>query len=488
MPDGVVQWIDPPSGRAAVIRGGHVYAAATGDIEPVARHAGAHVHFDIRRGGGGERAVDVRLRPGTRVSHHQRRYGTLTGAHRPDTKGSAPFARPHPQRDRGLASHPLEVARAWVECLQARDLDGALSLYASDAVLHAGDGDHAGRSQLGGWLGASPMFGIDRDPDIKGEDGSVLVAWASRGEGLELRARIEHGLIVEQWVGRAPPMGRAVEVEGAGGPVVVTVLTRGPVGDDDIDYAVGRVGAVVRHIEDPVLFARLKLARAGDPARARPALAQVALDVNGELVRAHVAGHTVREAADLLQRRLADKLDHRAQHREALRTRTAEREAGEWRHGDLPTEQPDYYERPREERQLVRHKTFAVDELTVDEAAFDMEQLDYDFHLFRDLASGQDAVLERTAGGGYRLTRLHLAAAAAGPASIDLAVADAAPAVLTVAEAIERLDADGERFVFFANPATGRGNVIYRRYDGHYGLITPADAMTFSGGDTRGDT
>ena len=39
-------------------------------------------------------------------------------------------------------------------------------------------------------------------------------------------------------------------------------------------------------------------------------------------------------------------------------------------------------------------------------------------------------------------------------------------------QAIERLNADGEQHLFFANPATGRGNVVYHRYDGHYGLIT----------------
>ena len=36
------------------------------------------------------------------------------------------------------------------------------------------------------------------------------------------------------------------------------------------------------------------------------------------------------------------------------------------------------------------------------------------------------------------------------------------------------MNAVGHRFVFFGNAASGRGNVIYRRYDGHYGLIEPA--------------
>ena len=45
---------------------------------------------------------------------------------------------------------------------------------------------------------------------------------------------------------------------------------------------------------------------------------------------------------------------------------------------------------------------------------------------------------------------------------------------LTVAEATARLEAAGQSFLFFVNPETGRGNLLYHRYDGHYGLIEPA--------------
>ena len=42
------------------------------------------------------------------------------------------------------------------------------------------------------------------------------------------------------------------------------------------------------------------------------------------------------------------------------------------------------------------------------------------------------------------------------------------------AGAVEReLDAEGEDFLFFVNAESRRGNVVYRRYDGHYGLLTP---------------
>jgi hypothetical protein len=44
-----------------------------------------------------------------------------------------------------------------------------------------------------------------------------------------------------------------------------------------------------------------------------------------------------------------------------------------------------------------------------------------------------------------------------------------------MAGAIARLEAAGQPFLFFVNAETGRGNLIYHRYDGHYGLIGPAD-------------
>ena len=102
-----------------------------------------------------------------------------------------------------------------------------------------------------------------------------------------------------------------------------------------------------------------------------------------------------------------------------------------------------------------------------------MGQLGYDFHLFRDLASGQDAVLERLPDGSFQLTSLDPSPIDRGPTAIALTVAAHPPATATVSDAIALLDAASQPFVFFANATTGRGNVVYRRYDGHYGLITP---------------
>ncbi len=108
--------------------------------------------------------------------------------------------------------------------------------------------------------------------------------------------------------------------------------------------------------------------------------------------------------------------------------------------------------------------------MRAEDAAFEMGQLDHDFYLFRDVASGEDSVLARD-GTGYRLQ--HLGPTVASSSSeLDVAVDPRPAPTFTVEQAIELLDGSGERFVFFASAQTGRGNVLYRRYDGHYGLIT----------------
>ncbi len=250
------------------------------------------------------------------------------------------------------------------------------------------------------------------------------------------------------------------------------VIARGDVADDARSYAHRRIGAVIDHIDEPVLFARVKLTEAPDPARDRPAIAQVTVDLNGEIVRAQVAGHFMREAVDLLDARLRDKLGHRDEYRQALRRRAPASPPGEWRHGDAPSPRPYYFDRPPDERELVRRKTYVDEGLTPDEAAFDMEEFDFDFYLFRELASGQDAVLERVENGSYVLTRVR-PESDAGPTAIALTVVETPAPELDLKEAIERMNVDGERYVFFVNAATGRGNVIYHRFDGHYGLIAP---------------
>jgi ribosome-associated translation inhibitor RaiA len=235
-----------------------------------------------------------------------------------------------------------------------------------------------------------------------------------------------------------------------------------------------KIAALVRYVNEPVLHARVRLTESRDPAVARPVIAQGNLDLNGRVLRAQVAAPTAHEAVGLLEARMRRRLDKMARDWQARRGGMPDAAPHEWRHINEPTLRPEYYPRPESERQVVRHKTFAPAELTPDEAASDMDLLDYDFYLFTDADTGQDSVIYRAGPTGYRLARVDPDPVRIPDTAVPLTLSDRPAPLLTVAEARKQLDATGLPFLFFAEPASGRGRVLYRRYDGHYGLVRPA--------------
>jgi RNA polymerase-binding transcription factor DksA/ribosome-associated translation inhibitor RaiA len=474
MPDGLLQWYDDRRGEGRVVRGSREYPVRAADIEPGARVPGARVHFDVRRHEGVSSAVNVRLRPGTRVSRRQRRFGDMAGARGADTRGTAPFASPHPEMGHHLASQPRTVAEKWAALVAAGDIESAMLLYAPDALVHTGEGDQRGR-RLHGWLSTSGLLGHIRSVGTAGADDHVIVRWRDSDDRVRTSwMHIAHGEIAEQWIAGPRPPRHRIEPRPLG-PPAVELVARDPRAEAARGYAAQKVRPVIEAIGDPVLHARVKLSMAADPAVDRPARAEATLDVNGRLVRAQVAGHTLHEAVDLLVPRLRRRALHAAERVRTLHLRPPAPPAGEWHHGEAPTDRPPWYDRPPEEREVVRRKTFALDALTVDEAAEDMALLDVDFYLFYELSTGVDAVLHRRADGHLGLRRLHPVDLPPASEAVDVVLEPDPAPTLTSGEAVEWLDVAGERFLFFRNQETGRANVIYRRYDGHYGLLSPAD-------------
>jgi RNA polymerase-binding transcription factor DksA/ribosome-associated translation inhibitor RaiA len=237
--------------------------------------------------------------------------------------------------------------------------------------------------------------------------------------------------------------------------VAIDVVARGPKAEAARDYAVAKVRRAMETAGAPVLYGRIKLGEAADPAVERPALAEAMLDVNGRPVRARVAASTMTEAVDLLEERLRERVRHRVDRLRTRRRRGPASVAGEWRHSQAAAAvpaAPSWVERPAEERRVVRHKTLAPEPMAPDEAAFDMEMLDVDWYLYTDLATGDAVVLWGRPGGG------HETVAPVPGLSLD--------------DAVERLEAGGEPFVAYLDGETGRARVLYRRYDGNYGLVT----------------
>jgi len=257
-------------------------------------------------------------------------------------------------------------------------------------------------------------------------------------------------------------------------PIVqVQAETRGAVPEGAVGFAVHRVGSLLKVASEPVLFARVKLIMTADPAVERPAIAQVSADLNGRLLRAQAAGRTMREAVEHACDRLRVRLERASRNWEAVRGGRPVPGPGEWRHRSLPAPWLPYYPRPSVERGVVRRKSYALARETPEEAAADAELMDYDFHLFTEKSTGEDSVICRTAG-GYGLALAHLRTGRLGPVDPSITVSKMPAPRLPVTGAVARLEAAGQPFLFFINAETGRGNLLYHRYDGHYGLIAPA--------------
>lgn len=275
----------------------------------------------------------------------------------------------------------------------------------------------------------------------------------------------------------------------------VHVQLDGQIPADVATYAERRLREVIDESRFPVLHGRIRLTRYADPALERPVVGQANLDVRGRFLRAQLSAPTAREAVDLLQDRLQRRLHHLVQRAdgswEDRRGRYDEHDHGlgegyragpdagedhEWRHGDEPTHRPPYFPRPPEEREIVRHKSVTPARCGIDDAAADMEDLGYDFHLFTEAGTQQDCVLYRSGPSGYRLAEATTRPdAELAPHRLLVTVSDQPAPRLSVEEATARMAVWERPFLFFVDSGNDRGAVLYHRYDGHYGLISPAE-------------
>lgn len=111
--------------------------------------------------------------------------------------------------------------------------------------------------------------------------------------------------------------------DGAGRETAVTLVRRGDIDDDAVAYALKRFENVAHHVHEPILFARVAVTRTGEPDRWHPSEVQLALDVNGDMVRAEATADTMIEAIDLAVDRIREQLRHRHERRLARRRETA---------------------------------------------------------------------------------------------------------------------------------------------------------------------
>ncbi len=266
-------------------------------------------------------------------------------------------------------------------------------------------------------------------------------------------------------------MTAAAEILGA----PIEFSTAGAISAGDRRAVVDLLAKVLATSDDPATHIRVRMEHGADRNRVRSTTVRVIVDFKRGAIRGTVTADTTREAIDRLEDRLRAQLRHRIERRKARQHRPPSSGPGEWRHGDLPVQRPPYFPRPVDERQVVRHKTVAPAASTLEEALFDVESMDYDFYLYIDVETDEDAFVVR--GDAIEQPRVRFLNGLENGAGAGDVTVDPRPApVHDVEGAKERLDITDDARLFYRDAHTGRGHVLYRRFDGHYGLIVPADA------------
>jgi hypothetical protein len=250
------------------------------------------------------------------------------------------------------------------------------------------------------------------------------------------------------------------------GDDTVQVLVRGAVSTADVDRGRRSVAASIGRAADA---ARPQVKMADYPAGR--AVAQINVHYASRLVRGQAPGRSVDEALRTACTALSRRLDR-------LERRLNEIPAGPPDFTDEAWDRRDIRNIPRQwrlagpGRRIRRHKAVPLALQEAAAAALTMDLRDYDFHLFVEANIGDHALVHRAGPGSYRMRvpRPELLAGVDFGAPVTL---DQTPLPrLSLPDAVRFLDRDEAPFVGFIAATTGRGTVLYRRYDGHLGVLT----------------
>lgn len=253
----------------------------------------------------------------------------------------------------------------------------------------------------------------------------------------------------------------------------VEITTRGDIPDEARERVTEKIGSLDRLIDNPIVSGRVVLTQKANPRMERPSIAEGEVHLNGPVIRAKVAEPDPVTAVNSLAQRLERQLRSFIDRRIDQERRTNAREISEARKTATAEGRPEFNTRAAEEREVVRRKAFAIVPLTPAEAAEEMALLDHDFYLFIDGETGADAVVYQRDDGQLGII---------GPRGTGWAGERDGIALeeshfdrpLSLDEAATEMSIVNHRFMYFTDADSNRGNVIYMRHDGNYGLIEPA--------------
>lgn len=244
-------------------------------------------------------------------------------------------------------------------------------------------------------------------------------------------------------------------------PALVTVEADGILPTDTVAQFQTLLAPVLGKWTD---YSHIRVTRLPHADVIRPVVAQLELRHPQGCLRTQVATTTVHDAVLALIRRSVTQLRLLP---DSSRGGTGHRPV----RTPLPSWSPEL--RPPGRREITRSQISELTPTTVAEAIRTLEWMDHEFHLFHDAGTEQDAIVCRSGAGSFRLTWLE--PRGPSPRVGRALTVDRQPVTWrTVREVTRRLDLTGRPYEFFADKMTGRGRVLYARYDGNYGLLGAA--------------
>ena len=255
-------------------------------------------------------------------------------------------------------------------------------------------------------------------------------------------------------------------------PINVDVTGKGEVSAQARAQAREKLADLESFAKGPILGARVVLTEEHNPRIPMPARAEAEVNLQGRSIRARAAAPSMEAAVDDVAERLQRHLRRYLDRLVTRQREPAEPLPGEWSHRSWSPPRSPIFERPVEEREIIRRKSFGFGPMPVEEAVDALEDLDHDFFLFRDARTDADAVVYWRDDGLLALIEPGGAGASEFRGPVLEQSRFSSP--IDMQAAVAEMNLVSHRFLFFENAATGRGNVIYRRYDGHYGLIEQA--------------
>jgi ribosome-associated translation inhibitor RaiA len=231
--------------------------------------------------------------------------------------------------------------------------------------------------------------------------------------------------------------------------------TAGPVPGEARDQVRELVNQLIEMAPRPIRQAKVKIKSDRNREMAERTLAQASLEVSGVTIRAESAGEDPSQALDSLVASLEEKLNHLDDPGASSRQ----------------SDRPHFVELEPDQRVIARQKTCSrTEQIDTDQAIDRLAEMSYRFFIYTDIADSKTTVVAEAGEDETTIQKVDGSFPDGSQRSGVRAIVGPPP-IRSVPDAVGELNETGRDHLFFRDLDSEKASVLYRRYDGHYGLL-----------------